>query len=127
MDICRRRISCIKRKLFNKLKLRYKTRKIALATNCMKSIVVISSSKHKKSKSFDLDFFMLCRKAQHHLIKGQHHFEKRENIISNLFGTNERCCAVGANDVLRENGFPPSSLEKHRKLCYNNPRKAVEI
>jgi len=36
------------------------------------------------------------------------------------------------NDVaLRANGFPPpfspSGLEKHRKLCYNEIRKAVEI
>ena len=32
------------------------------------------------------------------------------------------------NDVaLRENGFPSSSLEKHRKLCYNKPRKAVVL
>ena len=35
------------------------------------------------------------------------------------------------NDVaLRANGFPPpfspSGLEKHRKLCYNELRKAVE-
>ena len=31
------------------------------------------------------------------------------------------------NDVaLRANGFCPSCLEKHRKLCYNKIRKAVE-
>ena len=32
------------------------------------------------------------------------------------------------NDVaLRANGFPPSGLEKHRKLCYNKIRKAVVL
>jgi len=32
------------------------------------------------------------------------------------------------NDVaLRANGFSPSGLEKHSKLCYNKIRKAVEI
>ena len=32
------------------------------------------------------------------------------------------------NDVaLRANGISPSSLEKHRKLCYNKLGKAVEI
>jgi len=31
------------------------------------------------------------------------------------------------NDVaLRANGFSPSCLEKYRKLCYNEIRKAVE-
>ena len=31
------------------------------------------------------------------------------------------------NDVaLRANGFCHSSLEKHRKVCYNKTRKAVE-
>ena len=31
------------------------------------------------------------------------------------------------NDIaLRANGISPSGLEKHRKLCYNKPGKAVE-
>ena len=29
-------------------------------------------------------FFHLCRKAQHHLTEGQHHFERSENIIVRL-------------------------------------------
>ena len=37
--------------------------------------------------------FHLCRKAQHHLTEGQHHFERSENIISHSLGTNERGCA----------------------------------
>jgi len=28
--------------------------------------------------------FHLCRKAQHHLTEGQHHFEQSENIIVRL-------------------------------------------
>ena len=26
----------------------------------------------------------MCRKAQHHLNEGQHHFEQRENIVSHF-------------------------------------------
>ena len=48
--------------------------------------------------------------------------------------------ALCANDVLRNdvmlrindvafraNGFFPSCLENHRKVCYNKPRKAVTV
>jgi len=52
------------------------------------------------------------------LTEGQHHFEKRENIISNLFGTNERCCAVGANDVLRND----VALRAKGKLHFPNTK-----
>ena len=31
-----------------------------------------------------LGFFHLCRKAQHYLTEGQHHFEQSENIIVRL-------------------------------------------
>ena len=37
--------------------------------------------------------FSFVPQAQHHLTEGQHHFERSENIISHLFGTNERDCA----------------------------------
>ena len=53
----------------------------------------IPSYEHKNPRSLERGFFHLCRKAQHHLTEGQHHFEQRENIISHSFGTNERCCA----------------------------------
>ena len=38
-------------------------------------------------------FFHLCRKAQHNLTEGQHHFERSENIIA-ACGTNERGCTL---------------------------------
>jgi len=37
--------------------------------------------------------FSFVPQAQHHLTEGQHHFERSENVISHLFGTNERGCA----------------------------------
>jgi hypothetical protein len=37
--------------------------------------------------------FSFVPQAQHHLTEGQHHFERSENIISHLFGTNERGCS----------------------------------
>ena len=43
----------------------------------------------QKSSFFGTRIFHLCRKAQHHLTEGQHHFEQRENIISHSFGANE--------------------------------------
>ena len=42
--------------------------------------------------------FHLCRMAQHRSTIGRHHFERSENIIA-AFGTNERCYAVGINEV----------------------------
>jgi len=45
-------------------------------------------------------------------------FRETRNIISNLFGTNERCCAVGANDVLRNDvGLRPMMLRFAREVC----------
>ena len=46
----------------------------------------------QKFSFFGMRIFHLCRKAQHHLTEGQHHFEQRENIISHSFGTNDRGC-----------------------------------
>ena len=34
-------------------------------------------------------FFHLCRRAQHHLTEGQHHFERSENIIVRLRTQND--------------------------------------
>ena len=47
---------------------------------------------HASGVIFGLDFSFVPQ-SQHHLTEGQYHFEQRENIISHLFGTNERCCA----------------------------------
>ena len=44
-------------------------------------------------------FFHLCRKAQHHLTEGQHHFERSENIIALL--RHKTMLRQVANDVLR--------------------------
>ena len=44
-------------------------------------------------------FFHLCRKAQHHLTEGQHHFERSENIIVLL--RHKTMLRQVANDVLR--------------------------
>ena len=38
----------------------------------------------KKSKSFDLDFFICVRRTQHHLTVGQHHYERSEYVIVRL-------------------------------------------
>ena len=46
------------------------------------------------------EFFHLCRKAQHHLTEGQHHFERIEIIIVRL-RTQMNEVALRANDVLR--------------------------
>jgi len=40
----------------------------------------------------------LCRKAQHHLIEGQHHFERSENIIFH-FTAQMNEVALRANEV----------------------------
>ena len=53
----------------------------------------------KKSKSFDLDFFICVRRTQHHLTEGQHHFERSENIIHHLCGHKTMLQQV-ANDVM---------------------------
>ena len=81
-------------------------------------------------------FFHLCRKAQHRLTEGQHHFERSENIIVRL--RHKTMLRQVANDVLRNdvmlrindvalraNGFPPSSLEKRRKPCYNKLKEVM--
>ena len=46
----------------------------------------------KKSKSFDLDFFICVRRTQHHLTEGQHHFEQSENIIAYSSGHKTMLC-----------------------------------
>ena len=87
----------------------------------------------QKIQANRLGFFHLCRKAQHHLTEGQHHFEQRENIISHSFGTNERGCTVGANDVmLRINdvGLRPMMLrfaqtEFSRAFCVFRGKKPL--
>jgi len=38
----------------------------------------------QKSSFFGTRIFHLCRKAQHHLTVGQHHFERSENIVSHF-------------------------------------------
>ena len=52
----------------------------------------------KKSKSFDLDFFICVRRTQLHLTEGQHHFEQSENIIPHLCG-HKTMLRQAANDV----------------------------
>ena len=54
-------------------------------------------------------FFHLCRKAQHHLTEGQHHFERSENIIVRL--RHKTMLRQVANDVLRNDvGLRPMML-----------------
>ena len=58
----------------------------------------------KKSKSFDLDFFICVRRTQHHLTVGQHHYERSEYIIVRL-RTQMNDVVLCTNDVmLRING-----------------------
>ena len=59
-----------------------------------------------------LGFFHLCRKAQHHLTEGQHHFERSENIIIHFRHKWTRLRQV-ANDV----GYRPTMLRLRRKRC----------
>ena len=60
----------------------------------------------KKSKSFDLDFFICVRRAQRHLTEGQHHYERSEYIISHSSGHKTMLCFAqmklrqAANDVM---------------------------
>ena len=60
----------------------------------------------KKSKSFDLDFFICVRRTQHHLTEGQHHYERSEYIISHSSGHKTMLCFAqmklrqAANDVM---------------------------
>jgi hypothetical protein len=61
----------------------------------------------KKSKSKDLDFFICAAgTTSFAAVRFANHahttsFERQLNIIAAPCGTNERCCTVGANDVLR--------------------------
>ena len=59
----------------------------------------------------------MCRKAQHHLTEGQHHFEQRENIISH-FTAQMNDVALRTNDVmLRING--------ELQFCTMTPEKST--
>ena len=53
------------------------------ALSCKNGIFFVNS-RQKILKASLSGFFHLCRKAQHHLTEGQHHFERSENIIVRL-------------------------------------------
>ena len=104
----------------------------------------LSTRAKKFRKRMLSELFYLCRKAQHHLTEGQHHFSQSENIIVRLRTQND--VALRANDVLRNdvmlrindvalraNGFFTSVLKNAPKCDIihltraSNDRKAVGI
>ena len=79
----------------------------------------------KKSKSQDLDFFICA--ARHNIICVAHatSFERQLNIVAAPRGTNERCCTLGANEVmlrindvaLRANGITAHSRREPLRIA----------
>ena len=86
--------------------------------HCFQGGIFFVNTSQKILKALLSGFFHLCRKAQHHLTEGQHHFERSENIIVRLrtqMNEVEALPQMMLRQVANDVGLRPMMLRLRRK------------